>query len=340
VKATNSKNNIVIFKLGSLGDTIVALPFFHRIAERFPDSRRILLTNFPETASASPLEAILEGTGLIHEYISYPTRVRSPAILWALRQKLAALKADTLIYLLQGRSLFRSRRDYLFFRLCGFSNIIGTPFTAELCTGKIDPQTGFVERECERMARCLEALGPIDLHAREGWDLHLTERERQTGRAAVLPAVNGRYIAINMGGKVVENDWGSDNWLALIDKLAVRYRNYGLVAVGAAQDAERATRVGAHWPGSFANLCGRLTPRESAAALEGAVVFIGHDSGPLHMASAVGVHCVGIYGGNNLPMKWHPIYGDHKIIHKMAGVLHIKVDEVMQAVESILKNLT
>ncbi len=36
--------SIVIYRLGSLGDTIVALPCFRRIAQSFPQAERILLT--------------------------------------------------------------------------------------------------------------------------------------------------------------------------------------------------------------------------------------------------------------------------------------------------------
>ena len=44
--------------------------------------------------------------------------------------------------------------------------------------------------------------------------------------------------------------------------------------------------------GAKVNLCGRLTPRETAAVLEHAEVFLGPDSGPMHLAASVGVPCV------------------------------------------------
>jgi len=40
------------------------------------------------------------------------------------------------------------------------------------------------------------------------------------------------------------------------------------------------------------NLCGRLSPRETAAVIERARVFLGPDSGPMHLAASVRVPSV------------------------------------------------
>jgi heptosyltransferase III len=83
------------------------------------------------------------------------------------------------------------------------------------------------------------------------------------------------------------------------------------------------------------NLCGRLTPRESAAAMRNALFFVGHDSGPLHLAAVAGVPCVGIFGNYNKPKWWHPMGHQHRIIHNMRGVRDIAPVEVYAAVCSI-----
>ena len=69
---------IVVYRLGSLGDTVVALPCLHRVAQAFPDAERIVLTNFPVSSKAAPLEAILGGSGLVHRSrVSTPSPRRS-----------------------------------------------------------------------------------------------------------------------------------------------------------------------------------------------------------------------------------------------------------------------
>ena len=63
-----------------------------------------------------------------------------------------------------------------------------------------------------------------------------------------------------------------------------------------------------------------------------AMLFVGHDSGPIHLAAAAGVPCVGIFGNFNRPKWWHPIGQCHSIIHDMSGVREITPEEVYAAV--------
>jgi ADP-heptose:LPS heptosyltransferase len=332
---------IVIYRLGSLGDTVIALPCFHKVAQTWPNAHRIVLTNFPVSSKAAPLEIILREGGLIHEAIAYPVGTRSIARLWLLAKQLRSLKADVLIYLTPARGLFNAFRDWTFFKCCGFREIIGAPLTDDLQTcRRVDggaPGAGPVEeRECERLARCLTPLlGPIDLDDSRMWDLKLSERELRAGAAAVALLAPAAYFAINMGGKAKEKDWGLSNWRSLLKRLAVDYPDAGLLIVGAAEDSERAQAIAGHWTGPRVDACGKLSPRESAAAMRHAVAFIGHDSGPLHLAAAAGVRCVGLYGDFNQPNRWHPRGRQHRIIHRMSGLDTITVAEVLEAVREI-----
>ena len=326
---------IVIFRLGSLGDTVVALPCFHRIAQAFPDAERLVLTNVPVSSKAAALEVILTPSGLIHGAIAYPVGLRSLAGLWRLRGTLRATGARTLVYLSPVRPAAAIRRDRLFFRLCGFRRIIGLPLTEDVRVPRIAVD-GTVEPEAERLARTLSELGPIDLGDRSGWDLRLTAAERAAGAAAVAGLGEGRRLfAINLGGKAVEKDWGDANWRALLAALAPTLGDHALIAVGGAEDAERSAEVLAEWPGPVRNLCGALTPRGGAAALAHAAFLIGHDSGPLHLAAAMGTPTIGLFGGYNRPRQWHPYGPGHRPVHVMGGMTGIAVAAVRDAVLAV-----
>ncbi len=326
---------IVIYRLGSLGDTVVALPCLHAVAKAYPEAERVMLTNIPVSTKAAPLEAILGGSGLVHRFVAYPVGTRSLAGLLALRRTLRALDARTLVYLTPPRGLATAWRDWLFFRLCGFTHVVGTPLSGDLQRNRVDLE-GVVEWECQRLARCIAPLGEVALDDRASWDLHLTDDERAAGATALGAVAQRLFIAINMGGKEASNDWGEANWLTLITRLAAAHADHALVVVGAPEDSVRAARVGAAWPEPVVNLCGRVSPRVSAAAMAGARVFVGHDSGPLHLAAAVGVRCVGLFGPKNRPRQWHPYGAGHRVIHEMRGVLAIGVDQVEAAVHAQL----
>jgi ADP-heptose:LPS heptosyltransferase len=126
------------------------------------------------------------------------------------------------------------------------------------------------------------------------------------------------------------------NWRSLLKGLGAEYPDAGLLIIGAAEDAERAQHICAAWGGPVVDACGKLSPRESAAAMRHALAFIGHDSGPLHLAAAAGVRCVGLFGDFNQPMRWHPRGRHHRIIHRMSGLHTISVADVLDAVRDIV----
>lgn len=325
---------LVVYRLGSLGDTVVALPCFHAVARAFPGHRRVVLTNAPVNRKAAPLEAVLGGSGLVHDTIAYPVGLRSPAALWALARRLRALHAGTLVYLTPARGVGAAWRDWLFFRLCGFRHIVGAPLAGDLQRHRRG-HDGRLERECERMARCLAALGPIDLDDPAAWDLRLRDEERDEARRLLAPAGGRPLLAINMGGKLAKNDWGAGRWQALAAALARSHGDHALLVVGGPEDAPRAADLAARWPSPVVDACGRASPRVSAAALSQARCFVGHDSGPLHLAASVGVACVGLYGDHHEPRKWHPRGPRHRILHDMRGVQAITVEQVVHAVRSL-----
>jgi heptosyltransferase III len=340
-KSSNSPKRIVIYRLGSLGDTVVALPCFHKVAQTWPDAERIVLTNFPVSSKAAPLEVILREGGLIHSAVAYPVGTRSVIELWRLATHLRSLHADVLVYLTPPRGKLNALRDWLYFKFCGFRHIVGAPLSDDLqhCRSIGAESAGgdrVEERECERLARCLSELGAIDLDDPAMWDLKLTDRELRAGASVVVPFNSGPYFAINMGGKAKEKDWGSAKWRTLLKRISAQYPDSGLLVVGAAEDSERAQQLSEVWTGVLVDACGRLTPRESAAAMRNAVVFIGHDSGPLHLAAAAGVNCIGLFGDFNQPKRWHPRGQHHRIIHRMTGLDAISVSEVMEAVGDLV----
>lgn len=331
VEALAQLRRVAIYRLGSLGDTIVALPCFHHIAKLTPQAERIVLTNVPVNGKAAPLEAVLHGSGLVHGTLSYPVGTRSLETFRVLRRQLQALDTDTLVYLTPARGLTAAWRDLAYFRWCGFRRILGIPLTPDMQNNRVLDAQGTLEYEGARLARCLRRLGTIDLHERASWDLHLSAQEHAAAQAVCHPLRRRAFVAINMGGKVAANDWGMDNWLSLLASLHGLLRGWGLLVVGGPEDSERARQAATLWEGGpMVNACGRLRPRESAAALADAALFIGHDSGPMHLAAAMQVPCIGLFGDNNPPGKWHPIGAMHRPLHRMAGVRTIAPSEVLE----------
>lgn len=326
---------VLIFRIGSIGDTVVALPCFHLIARAFPAMRRIVIADISTSQKTAGVETVLGGSGLIDGIINFPPRGRRLRDLLSLRAAIRATGASTLVYVAD-RDLPRTLRDLCFFRLCGIRRVIGAPLSRDLRRYRRDPVSGEAEEEVSRLLRCLAALGPIDLDEASSWDLRLQPDEIRTADQALASLGGTPFVALNVGGKIASKDWGDANWTALLRKLAAAFPQLGLVSIGSADEFDRHQGLAAAWPGPTLNLCGRLAPRGSAAAMRAANLFLGHDSGPMHLAAAVGVPCVSLFGNFNRPRTWYPHGARHRIIHDLRGVPAIAPAQVYEAARAIL----
>lgn len=344
-------SNVLVYRLGSLGDTVVALPALHVVRKAYPEAALVLLTNRPIAAKAAPVEAILGGEFFV-DTIDYPIGTRDVMRLLSVARQIRSGRYDVVVNLCEARTRLKTLRDRLFFKLSGAGNLCGFPNEDSDFEPVIDQKTGLFESETERLLRRVQALGSVDLNDPTSWDLALTPEEMAAG-ASGLPQGRTPVLALGVGTKMQAKDWGEDNWKQLIQKLTATLPGWRLVIVGSADERGRAEGCCSLWKGPSANLCGALSPRESAAMLKKAEVFVGHDSGPMHLASAVGTPCVAIFSARSLPGQWFPARSGHKIIYHKTEcfgcgleqciaegkkcILSISVDEVHSAAVGLLK---
>jgi len=331
---------ILIYRLGSLGDTIVALPALRLVASAFPNAERWLLTNFNAHTKAAPMASVLDGTGLVHAYIEYPLGLRDVAGLLKLRRRIRAFRPDALVYLAGPRGRFKAWRDALFFRACGIRRLIGVPFDAD--TQRPRKLTGgFYEYEGARLARCLQTLGDANLDAPGVFDLVLSEHEHQAAVRALSALTDGRPLLVaSIGAKADVKDWEDASWAALLTRLGMQLPEWGLCMLGGADERARSQTLLSNWPGPCVNLCGRLSVRESAALLTRARVYLGHDSGPMHLAAAVGTPCVAVFSSRNLPGEWFPYGNRHRVLYHRISCQGCRLDVCIERGKACIRSIT
>ena len=335
-------SRVLIYRLGSLGDTVVALPCFHLIRRKFPKAELRVLTNAPVANNAPALFSVLDGSGLVDGYFEYPVSTKNPSVLWALVKRIRGWGPEMVVYLAPRHRRRDVARDWLFLRLCGISRLVGMPFKSALRAPEVRAD-GLWERECERLARCLELLGDAEPLDQANWDLNLSAVELALAASVVSERIGPHsYIVLCIGSKLVEKDWGEDNWQRLVDGLLYCYP-YKLVFIGAASDRPRSDLLGRVVPERFVNLCGDLNVRISAAVLKGAVLYIGHDSGPMHLASAVQTPLVAIFSNRDKPGKWFPIGDQVRALYPYdlnTTILSIDPRQVLQSALEIIPSPT
>lgn len=134
--------------------------------------------------------------------------------------------------------------------------------------------------------------------------LTLTEDDRLQV-ASVLGESPGPIIALHPGGEGFRGmkRWPLPRFLVLARALQRRYAAR-IVVLGGNDEQELARRLVAGVQEAH-SLAGRLNLGQTLALLERCMLFVGNDSAPMHMAAALGVPTVGIFGPTN-PTNFRP----------------------------------
>lgn len=343
---------ILIYRLGSLGDTVMVVPCFNKIKATFPGAQLMLLTNKPVNTKVPSILSVV-GQGFFARVFEYPLGMRNPVSIIKHILELRKEKIDTVINLAAARSKRSTRRDKLFFRLAGIKKQVGTPQNDPDFDPSAGMPAGVYKWEAQRLADRIACLGELNLEEAGYWDLHFTQEEHDKVRFFLEKVNNRPYIVLSPGTKMQSKDWGRENWLHLIRKMNIQFLSYTLILVGAPVERDLAQACLQAWEGEGVNACGVLSPRESAVLLSKARIFIGHDSGPMHLAGAVLTPVVAIFSARNIPVQWFPRGDNNSIIYHKTGcagcnlevcienkkkcILSVSVDEVFAAVHQKLK---
>jgi ADP-heptose:LPS heptosyltransferase len=162
--------------------------------------------------------------------------------------------------------------------------------------------------------------------------------------------LSGKFcIGLNTGGGWYTKRWGMDRFAALADRLIDRYGASIILTWGPGQipDVEH---IRSMMKGE-AFIPPATTLQQLAVLMKRCTIVVSNDSGPLHVAAAVGTPVLGIYGPTN-PELQGP-YGPQHLVVRNEGLdclgcnltkcpighpcmLELSVDAVMEAVERLL----
>ncbi|HEY1068238.1 MAG TPA: glycosyltransferase family 9 protein [Pirellulales bacterium] len=119
-------------------------------------------------------------------------------------------------------------------------------------------------------------------------------------------------IGLHPGAQWVTKRWPPENFAKLVE-LANRHCGASLVLVGGPGDREAADQIAAALPRQSINLAGKTSLLELAALLERLDVFVSGDSGPMHLAAAVGCPCVSLFTCTS-PLRFAPKGPQHQFV--------------------------
>ena len=197
-------------------------------------------------------------------------------------------------------------------------------------------------------ALLLEPLGIALADPRLAWQV--TEEEQswtRDWRGKYVPA-GAPLIGLQIASfpTKAQRDWPVSCFQELIGGIIATQSEARFVLLGDAAAAKKAAPLLAAYPREVALAAGRLTLRQSAALMAGLDLYIGVDTGPTHIAGALGIPMVALYHsaypGRNLAPLQHPacVVLEHpqtgKSAATTASMADIPVVVVLQAATDVL----
>ena len=282
--------HVLIVKLSAIGDVVHALPAVAALRRERPDDR---ISWVVERAAA----AILRGSPAIDRLIEIDTRSWRRSLLKrdtqrALRSRLSSLRAEPIDVALDFQGLTKS--GFVAFasgapRRLGFeSAALREPASRVFLTEQVPvDDRGHV---IEKNIALVRALG-IDAGGDYAFPIAVPEAAVESVRSRVPPE---GYAILNPGGGWPTKLWPAESFGRLADSIRSSQGVKSLVTFGPGEESLAAEVAAASTDGSAIPFPCSLV--EFVALARQAKVFVGGDTGPLHLAAAAGAPIVGIYG--------------------------------------------
>ena len=326
----------LLVRLGSLGDIIHALPAAAALRDTFPGARI-------DWAVEPKWARLLEGNPDLSEVISLDRKSAGGII--ATVRKLRAAKYTCAV---DFQALYKSA--LLAFasgapRRIGFqSSYAREGLAAAFYTDRLNPRGPHKVDHNLTLAQCAGAA------AKAKPRFPLAIRAEDDEKVACELSAQGivDFYVLNPGGGWVSKCWPAERYGQLHQKLFERYGWRGVVSYGPGEEnlsREAVAAAGNHPPAAISLGLGPLM-----ALLRRAKFVVSADTGPLHMASALGTPVVGLYGPTD-PSRNGP-YSPEDVVVRNARVsettyrrgasyspamLSITVEQVVDAVQKRMR---
>mgnify|MGYP001421906981 CR=1 FL=1 len=164
-----------------------------------------------------------------------------------------------------------------------------------------------------------------------------------------------KLLALHPGASCISKIWPVERFAEAGHRLSQKY-GFKILIVAGPKDLKYAEALIKHLQLPVINLAGKASVTQLASLLKRCALFISNDSGPVHIASALGTPVISIFGRNQAglgPKRWGPLGPKDKFLRKETGCIEclahnckkqfaclraISVDDVVSAADSILKN--
>jgi len=309
---SRTRGKILVIRGGAIGDFILTLPALAALRRTFPETS-VELLGYPKLAE------LAQSAGIIDAYRAI--EARPLAGFFARRGTLDPATSEyfpsfavVVSYLYDPDEIFKT-------------NVLKTT-TAQFVEGPHRPDEQLDVHAVDVFLKPLEKFAIFDADP-------IPRLQLRTGET--LPP--GHWLAAHPGSGSARKNWSEPHWSELLRRL-IGETEWNVLLVGGEAEEGRAARLAAQLPAGRVHCVENLPLADLAGLLQQTRAFIGHDSGITHVAAALGIPLLALWGESNAQI-WRPRHPQARILETaLKGGLHqLEVEAVFDQLRALVAPL-
>ncbi|MFH1836929.1 MAG: glycosyltransferase family 9 protein [Candidatus Omnitrophota bacterium] len=335
----DKQKKILIFELNWLGDILFSFPFLRALKERDKESH-IACAVVPRYAGLLSENPFVDEVYLLSDRRGFFSFFEKLFFVLKIKKE----KYDTCFFLKSSNSKGMMAVS------AGIHDLIGFKGKKTKLTTEVD-DVGVNVHRAERIFALAEAVGIKGTGIK--YEYSVSEKNIKKADEIIKNKRNsGNYlIGIHPGGNWDEKRWDKEKFVGLIKRILENLNDADIIITGGKKDKDLARYISDRVKDERCyTLAGETSLEELAGLFKKCRVIVSADSGPLHLASAVGACTIGLFGptsykitgqigrGKNVFISSEdkiecrvPCYTENCVLGKKCMDL-ITVDEVFEAV--------
>lgn len=294
---------LLLVKPSSFGDIVNALPALSALRHGWPETAIDWIVK-PQWAP------LLKNHPMLREVLPFPGDLRE----W--RRTIGELRRRSYDMVIDLQGLFRT----------GFLSVVsGSRSRAGFAEGREGsrwlytravPTSGAAVHVVERNLEVIRALGIPTDGVRDFTLAQDPEAEQWVERLWAKEQIRADEIVcfVHPGTRRETKRWPAERFAALLDRLTAT-PSYRVVLIGGEEERNQFGRGGSEARARPIDLTGRTTLPQLVALTRRATVLVTNDSGPMHLAAALGILVVALFGPTDL-RRVGPYGSGHIVLRK------------------------
>ena len=332
--------NILIYKIGNIGDIVCAVPSFIAI-RRFYSNAKIALLSSPGERGALGANELLVGARYLNGIkVYYAEDVDSWRGKKNFVKNLRKNRYDLFIQIPDDLANFRTLlRNIFFAKVIGAKSAFGFKIRTVQIFKKTQVDYLSNKTEVESLLDILKENGIAIANAE--FDFNISDVQRQKVKNLLNKKwddlkKNDIIVAISAGGKRETNRWPKERFREVIEYL---YGKYGakIIIIGGSADVSQANFLTQNFKKeNYLITAGKVEILETVELLKHCSFLISNSTGAVHLAAAVNLPVIGLFTVRDILGRWFPYGSNHKMLyHKFIDCDYNNENCIKKSIEAI-----